>query len=276
MAWHLPVTQGRTAGILGMAALIGLSACAADPVTPVSLPVSSGPAPSAGNHWQPTATMPWHIQYQGDMGTPEVPVHNLDGVGTSASQVEELHAVGAHVVCYFNAGGSETFRDDYISFPDDVQGKPLDDWPGETWLDVRELDVLLPIMAARMDECAEKGFDAVDPDNLDGYTTATGFPLTEADALAYQRALIGMAHDRGLGIGLKNTMDLIPELADEIDFAVNEQCQQYNECDTYAPLIALDKPVFNVEYQGTCEGQPDGVSTVLADLPLDGPTTSCR
>ncbi len=72
-------------------------------------------------------------------------------------------------------------------------------------------------------------------------------------------------------------MELIPELADEIDFAVNEQCQQYEECDTYAPLIALDKPVFNIEYeQNTCDGQPDGVSTVLADLMLDGTTTSCR
>ncbi len=67
--------------------------------------------------------------------------------------------------------------------------------------------------------------------------------------------------------------DLIPELADEIDFAVNEQ---YEECDTYAPLIALDKPVFNIEYQGSCEGQPDRLSTLLADLLLDGPTTSCR
>lgn len=220
--------------------------------------------------------MPWHIQYQGDMLDPDVPVHNLDGVGTDASQVAELHDAGARVICYFNAGGSETFRDDYASFPSEVQGEPLDDWPGETWLDVRELDVLLPIMAARMDECAEKGFDAVDPDNLNGFANDTGFPLTEEDALNYHRALIGLAHERGLGIGLKNTMELIPELADEIDFAVNEQCQQFHECDTYEPLIALDKPVFNIEYQGTCQSQPDGVSTVLADLLLDGPTTSCR
>lgn len=195
---------------------------------------------------------------------------------TSAAQVEALHAAGAHVICYLNAGGSETFRDDHFLFPDGVQGKPLDDWPGEKWLDVRELDVLLPIMAARMDECREKGFDAVDPDNLDGWSHVTGFPLTQADALSYQRALIALAHDRDLAIGLKNSMELIPELANEIDFAVNEQCQQFQECDTYAPLVALDKPVFNVEYQGTCEGQPEGFSTVLADLALDGPTTSCR
>lgn len=269
------MTAQRALRCLGLVVMLaGLSSCAPDELTPAS----SSPIPTIRPraHWQPTGTMPWHIQYQGDMENPEVPVHNLDGVGTDSAQVQALQASGAHVICYFNAGGSESFRDDYESFPHEVQGKPLDGWPGETWLDVRELDVLLPIMATRMDDCAEKGFDAVDPDNLDGYTNDTGFPLSRDDALAYQRELITLAHDRSLAIGLKNTMDLIPVLADEIDFAVNEQCQQYNECDTYEALIALDKPVFNVEYQGTCEGQPDGISTVLADLLLDGPTTSCR
>lgn len=221
-------------------------------------------------------TMSWHIQYQDTMTNPDVDVHNLDGVGTQAAQVESLHAGGAHVICYINAGGSEDFRGDFGSFPDEVKGAPLDDWPGERWLDVRQLDTLVPIMAARMDQCRDKGFDAVDPDNLNGFANDTGFPLTRADALAYQRALIDLAHDRGLGIGLKNTMELIPELAGEIDFAVNEQCQEFDECDTYAPLLALGKPVFNVEYGGTCDGQPDGVSTLLADLLLDGPTTTCR
>ena len=221
--------------------------------------------------------MQWHIQYTGEMLTPDVEVFNLDGVGTTASRVDELHAAGAHVICYVNAGASETFRDDFASFPAEVQGAPLGGWPGETWLDVRELDVLLPIMAKRMDECSEKGFDAVDPDNMNGFTADTGFPLTQDDALAYQRALIALAHERGLGIGLKNTMELIPELADEIDFAVNEQCLEYDECGSYAPLIALNKPVFHIEYEeATCVDQPEGFSTVLADLALDVEVTNCR
>lgn len=220
--------------------------------------------------------MSWHIQYQGEMLEPDVAVVNLDGAETSVAFVEALHANGAHVICYINAGGAEDFRDDVDSFPDEVRGAPLDGWPGERWLDIRQLDDLLPVMASRMDECREKGFDAVDPDNLDGYAHETGFRLTSTDALTYQRALIELAHERGLGIGLKNAMELIPELADEIDFAVNEQCLEFDECDTYAPLLALGKPVFNIEYQDTCDGQPDGVSTVIADLQLDGPTRSCR
>ncbi len=220
--------------------------------------------------------MSWHIQYGDDVSPPDVAVLNLDGAETDVSLIKEIHAAGSHAICYINAGGAETFRDDFASFPDDVRGNPLDDWPGETWLDIRELDVLLPIMAARMAECADKGFDAVDPDNLDGYTADTGFPLTRNDALAYQRELIALAHERGLAVGLKNATELTREVADDVDFAVNEQCQQYNECDAYGPLIALDKPVFNVEYEGTCDDQPDGVSTVIADMSLDSPTTSCR
>ncbi len=32
-------------------------------------------------------------------------------------------------------------------------------------------------MAARVDTCKAKGFDAVKPDNVDGYTNSIGFPL---------------------------------------------------------------------------------------------------
>ena len=57
-------------------------------------------------------------------------------------------------------------------------GKELDGWPGERWLDVRRWDVLEPILAARFDVCRQKGFDAVEPDNVDGYANESGFPLT--------------------------------------------------------------------------------------------------
>ena len=40
------------------------------------------------------------------------------------------------------------------------------------------VDVLGPIMERRMDLCRDKGFDAVEPDNVDGYANRSGFPLT--------------------------------------------------------------------------------------------------
>jgi hypothetical protein len=33
------------------------------------------------------------------------------------------------------------------------KGRTLDGWPAERWLDIRRIDVLRPIMAARMDVC---------------------------------------------------------------------------------------------------------------------------
>ena len=60
-------------------------------------------------------------------------------------------------------------------------------WPGERWLDIRQLrGRSRPIMRARIATCArEKGFDAVELDNVDGYPNHTGFPLTGADQLRY-------------------------------------------------------------------------------------------
>jgi len=34
----------------------------------------------------------------------------------------------------------------------------------------------------------------------------------------------------------------------DFDFAVNERCFEYDECDGYAEFIATGKPVFNAEY----------------------------
>ncbi len=135
-----------------------------------------------------------------------------------------------------------------MSSPAAVKGNTMDGWPDEKWLDVRALSDLMPIMEARMDLAVSKGCDAVDPDNMDGYDSNTGFPLTRADQLAYYNALADAAHARGLGISLKNAMGLLPEALADADFSVNEQCYEYNECNTLFPFISANKPVFNMEY----------------------------
>jgi hypothetical protein len=129
-----------------------------------------------------------------------------------------------------------------------VLGSALDGWPGERWLDVRRTDLLRPIMAARMDTCRSKGFDAVEPDNVDGYANKSGFPLTAADQLTYNRMLAELAHERGLAIGLKNDLDQVDALHSHFDFAVNEECAAYDECDLLVPFLRSGKPVFHAEY----------------------------
>jgi len=49
-------------------------------------------------------------------------------------------------------------------------------------------------------------------------------------------------------------MGQIPDLIPHFDWALNEECFQFNECEALLPFIAAGKPVFNVEYaQGTSE-----------------------
>ena len=152
------------------------------------------------------------------------------------------------MVCYFSAGSSEDFRSDYGRFTDADKGKILKGFDGERWLDIRSANVKA-IMRDRIALAATKRCDAVEPDNVDGYANDTGFDLTSSDQLAFNRFLAAEAHSHGLAVALKNDLDQIPELVGSFEFAVNEQCHEFAECDKVRPFIAAGKPVFNAEYQ---------------------------
>jgi hypothetical protein len=206
---------------------------------------------NAADWWKPTPGTSWQIQLQGTINTSyKVKMYDVDLFDTPQPVIDALHRRGVKVVCYFNAGGFEEWRDDANAFPSAVLGNPLDGWPGERWLDIRRIDVLAPIMEARLDLAQEKRCDGVDPDNVDGYTNATGFPLTAEDQLDYNQWIAEEAHARGMAVGLKNDLGQIPDLAGYFDFAVNEQCVQYQECDLLTPFIIANKPVFGIEYKG--------------------------
>jgi hypothetical protein len=106
-----------------------------------------------------------------------------------------------------------------------------------------------------------KGCDAIDPDNVDGYNNDNGLGLTEQDSVNYIAFLAQAAHARNLAIGLKNAGDIIPDVLDVVQFSVNEQCLQYNECDTFRPFIDQGKPVFHVEYP---KGDDTNTNTSIA------------
>ena len=97
--------------------------------------------------------------------------------------------------------------------------------------------------------CRSKGFTGVEADNVDGYTQDSGFELTDDDQLSFNRMLAELAHERSLTIGLKNDLDQIDDLVDDFDFAVNESCVQYRECDALTPFVEQGKPVLHVEYE---------------------------
>ncbi|MEV0743018.1 endo alpha-1,4 polygalactosaminidase [Streptomyces sp. NPDC050549] len=210
---------------------------------------TSDDKPETGKRWQPRPGVAWQWQLSGRLDTSvDVPVYDIDGFDQSKATVTALHDKGRKVICYISTGAWEDFRPDARKFPESVLGKG-NGWKGERWLDIRRTTVLEPLMATRLDMCREKGFDAVEPDNMDGYRNDTGFPLKAADQLRYNRLIARLAHARGMAVGLKNDLDQIPALVGDFDFAVNEQCAQYGECDTLKPFIKANKAVFHVEYE---------------------------
>jgi hypothetical protein len=198
------------------------------------------PAPNTTWQWQLTTPVDQSVDAQ---------MYDIDLFDNAASVVASLHAAGRHVVCYLDVGTYEPGRPDSSAFPQSVIGKELPDWPGEHWLDIRRLDVLGPIMERRLDLCRQKGFDAVEPDNVDAYANDSGFGLSAADQLRYNRFIARAAHDRGLSVGLKNDLDQVAALQPAFDWALNEQCFQYNECDRLQPFVKAGKAVFVTEYE---------------------------
>jgi hypothetical protein len=106
-------------------------------------------------------------------------------------------------------------------------------------------------MGARMDVCKEKGFDAVEPDNMDGYQNRTGFRITYAQQLRYNTFLAEAAHERGLAIAMKNDPDQVEDLVDLYDFAITENCFEWNWCSEMSPFIGQNKAVLAAEYTDT-------------------------
>jgi hypothetical protein len=168
----------------------------------------------------------------------------------NAAAVNAIHANGGRAICYVSAGTFEPWRPDAASYPDSIKGRAVGGFKDERWLDIRQTSVLFPILDARVAKCGQAGFDGVEWDNVDGYSNRTGFPLTAADQLFYNASLANMAHAHGLTVALKNDVEQLADLGPYFDYAVNEQCQQYNECGGYTTSFTdLGKAVFQVEYK---------------------------
>jgi len=171
----------------------------------------------------------------------------VDLENTSQKTIADLMDVGHTIVCYFSAGSVENYRDDAGDFPQAAIGNTLEGWEDERWLDVRNEGVR-DVMAKRIQTAADKGCSGVDPDNVDGYQNNSGFDMTEDDAVDYVTFLAETAHAAGLAFGLKNAGDIVERVVDLAEWAVNEECAEWDECDSWAPFIDAGKPVFHVEY----------------------------
>lgn len=257
------------------------------------------PANELPEIWQPAANTSWQIILSQELKintdnpsvTPDVDVFDIDMfLHQNSTVVDSLHKLGKKVICYFSAGSYEPYRPDSYKFLDSDMGEVLNGWPDEKWLNITSPHVR-QIMIDRMTIAGSMGCDAVDPDNMDGYLNENGLDLTTNETVDYLRFLVDQAKAQKMAIGLKNAADIVPEAVDLVQFSVNEQCAEQDNCESFSAFIKADKPVFHIEYpSGTGPGRKiaqsdskrsctakgaSGFSTVMKDMTLNNWVQYC-
>jgi hypothetical protein len=262
-------------------------------------------AADSSNIWHPKPGTTWYWQLKNPVDTSiDAKVYDIDLFDNTDQLVEELHKKGRKVICYINVGAYENWREDSYKFTTDgkkpksnnsnldrdIVGKPYEGWEGESWLNINEKKVR-DIMKARFQECKRKGFDGVEPDNIDSYDPLkkTGFDITVQDQIDYDKWLVKTAHafDLNLSIGMKNDSENVRNLVDAFDWALTEDCFAQKWCENMKPFIDKGKAVFAAEYtdemnskkftQIVCnQAQKIEFSTILLNRDLDGkPVAKC-
>ncbi|MFI9366262.1 endo alpha-1,4 polygalactosaminidase [Kitasatospora sp. NPDC053057] len=268
---------------ISTAAVLAVSSCGspggtAEPAVTTSPPASGGTSASATA--APAVTVPpVHAGFDYQIGGPYQPPA---GVSVVSRDHGASPAPGIYNICYVNGfqaqPDAEQEWDPDLLLRDRAGNVVHDTTWNEALLDI-STDTKRQRIALKVDgwieECATKGFDAVEPDNYDSYTRSAGL-LSAADAEAYQSLLVAHAHGQGLAIAQKNAAELAPDRRQlGLDFAVVEQCGTYGECNRYTD--AFGDSVFDVEYdeQGlrtACTTSGARISIVRRDLGVVPPS----
>lgn len=218
------------------------------------------PKPSA-IYWQLQGTVPTNRSEL---------VYDIDGFDNSAATFAALNNNRKYTIAYFSAGSWENWRPDANSFPTSIRGNNLDGWPGERWLDIRQVAILKPIMEARVAVAKAKGANAIEWDNLDLFNQNSGFSISQAQTRVWLQMLADITHEAGLAAIFKNTPELSSWAVNIFDGVITEEAYQYSEVSSYSAWYRSSKPMWDIEYRGTLNCS-DAVSKgfYLARFPLD-------
>lgn len=181
------------------------------------------------------------------MPTPSEPasVFIVDGFSLTVDELKAFKLAGHAILCNFSIGSRESWRPDAALFPASVLGNSWGN--NERHVDIRATTVR-DLMRARLSLARDKGCDGVDLDRADGFENNPGFPITEADQIAYNQFLLTTARGLGLLTGVRSGTTIAAAMAPYADVAIVEQCFQYNECNAYRPYSDAGKAVFISEY----------------------------
>ncbi|WP_328375337.1 endo alpha-1,4 polygalactosaminidase [Streptomyces sp. NBC_00440] len=245
----MPAVFRRAARVLAPLLMVLAAGCSSGDPNGASSPAASGSARDGGVQKPPARAA---FDYQ--LGGPYRPPAGVRAVSRDRTADP---VPGLYNICYVNAfqtqpGGAVGWW--HKHHPDlllhDRHGKPVvdEDWQ-EPLLDISgaaKREKLAGIVGRWIDGCADAGFDAVEPDNLDSYERSDHL-LTADDAASFATLLAARAHRQGLAVAQKNTTDLLG-LRHRIgfDFAVVEECGRYRECTEFAD--AYRGRVFDIEY----------------------------
>lgn len=205
---------------------------------------------SSKNWWKPEAeiSFDWVLGKSNSNDSFNTSIVDLDAFETSSETVFKLHTQGKKVIAYLSVGTIENTRSDSHLLPKEIIGNIYPQWPEEKWLDIRKLDKMKPWLSSRLSMIKQKGFDAIEPDNLDAYENNTGFDINLIDTKTFCDYLISLSHSMGLGIGQKNMPELAIEYSSKFDWALIEDAFYQGWSKELKPYIDKNKPVFSVDY----------------------------
>ncbi|WP_344983025.1 endo alpha-1,4 polygalactosaminidase [Deinococcus rubellus] len=232
---------------------------------PAPQPVSPPAVQPAGLKLPPGGKISWDWQIgAGSDANIVVPAGSklidVDGFDTSAAKVAQLNAQGLYTVCYLDVGSYEPGRPDSAQYPAYLKLQQDPDWPAEYFLDVTDVfkpnSALASLLNTRFQMCKDKGFAAIEPDNLQNDENVKSGKITTQQQIDFNGWVADQAHAHGLAVFQKNGPDKIllkdrtgKMMVDKFDGILNEQCQQYGECSALAEYTKRGKLALNVEYK---------------------------
>jgi len=245
------------------------------PTTTTSTTSTTTTTPPAGQ-WVPPQDLRWYWQLASVPTTPRANIDatDFDGFDGTAANVATYHSAGQHVICYIDVGTAENWRSDYSQFPAALLGSTVSGYSNEHWLNVSpsgpDYSTLQSIMTARFQMCQQKGFDAVEPDNMDGSENSTGFTISKAQNEQYDEWVAQTVHSLGMAVFQKNFSDASSVLQPYFDGVISEQQVQYG--DSYTPYETAGKPHLDAEYKSEPCQSPPTVMQAQFSVNLDGST----